>query len=246
MTILNRAPFRTAALLLVILVPWSASPVVGGDADVLRDWSLQIGEIDRLLLDSRWKKALRSSEGLTGEMVNRIVRGSAAREYLGNVVMRQAIAYSGIGEVDNATWTTQVALQILPSLVDFPLERYGQVGMRLHSVEVRKLGDSLQPQDVTADSKPSADAKITPPRRITGRKPDYPWAKRTSIGFDVVVEVILGVDGVPRHPVIKKSDGEFTAVYAVLNEMREWRFRPGKLNDEIVEVLYTLKAKFRP
>ena len=165
-TIPNGTAFRTAALLLAILLPWSAAPVNGDDADVLRDWSLRIGEIDRLLLESQWQKALRSSEELTNEMVNRIVRGSAAREYLGNAVMRQAIAFSGIGEIDNATWTFQVALQILPSLVDFPLELYGQEGNRLQAVEVRKLGDSLQPHDATADSRPPANAKIIPPKRI--------------------------------------------------------------------------------
>ncbi len=238
--------FRKVALLLALLLPWSAAPVDGDDADVLRDWSIRIGEIDRLLLESQWKRALRSSEELTNEMVNRIVRGSAAREYLGNAVVRQAVAFSGIGEIDNATWTMQVALQILPSLADFPLDRYGLEGNRLQTVEVRKLGDRLQPKDVTADSRPPTDAKITPPKRIKGRKPDYPWAKRTTSEFDVVVEVILGKDGVPRHPVIEKSDGEFTAVFAVLNEMREWRFRPGKLNDEIVEILYILTATFRP
>ena len=82
--------------------------------------------------------------------------------------------------------------------------------------------------------------------KIKGRNPVFPRAKRTGSEFHVIVEVLLGKDGVPRHPVIEKSDGEFTAVYAVLSEMREWRFKPGRLDGEFVEVIYILQTTFRP
>lgn len=245
MLIPNRI-FRFSTTLIVAVTLLAPSTLFGDQAVTLEKWNREIDVIDSLLLDSEWKKARRKSQTLLGEMIKRVVRGSGARVYLGQVAIRQAVAFSGEGEADDAAWTMQVALQVLPSLREFPLDQYGSAGEKLENITVRMPGERPESEKDRPRTLFPDGAEIKPLKRIRGINPEFPWAKRSGSAFHVVVEVIVGIDGVPRHPVITKADGEYTAVCAVLNMMRDWRYRPVHVNGQPTEAFFDLKVRFNP
>jgi protein TonB len=61
----------------------------------------------------------------------------------------------------------------------------------------------------------------------------------------IVVETILGEDGVPRHPlVLTQGEGVPAMKYVALHSLREWRFEPARLEGKPVKVYYVLTVNF--
>ncbi len=226
---------------------------------VFEIWEVEIKKIDELL-QKHPKAAYKRSSKLLDEMRDRLINGPATGHFLGSALSRKALAAYGLGEEAEAVWQWQVALQLFPELEKSTLAAYGEAGAFLKHHPVRKsseregyldemlseedlvnLGLTLEPFDFP--SEPNDVNLILPPKKLKAPSPVFPRAR---LGTQALVEIeaIVGLDGAVREPVVIRAEGELTVVYAALDAMRKWTFRPATSNGRPIESLYTLTVHF--
>ena len=84
-----------------------------------------------------------------------------------------------------------------------------------------------------------------PPTRIESPLPEFPDGRAfRGLQVDVVVEVVVGIDGVPREPLILESKGEHTLVWATLEALQRWRFEPGRRDGVAEPSLFKLTTSY--
>jgi TonB family protein len=86
--------------------------------------------------------------------------------------------------------------------------------------------------------------RVLPPRLIHRVNPEYPAAlRRSGVKGAVEIEALIGTDGVPREVKVVKSDHPALSPLA-LNAVKRWRFRPGTLDGEPVDVIFRTTLNF--
>ena len=60
----------------------------------------------------------------------------------------------------------------------------------------------------------------------------------------VIVEVVVGQDGLPRNPRIVFRKGAVPFLFSTLDAVRKWKFEPAKLNGTPVAVIYNLTVNY--
>jgi protein TonB len=84
---------------------------------------------------------------------------------------------------------------------------------------------------------------IEPPRKIKDVAPTYPtgaWTSRTRGA--VLVEVVIGADGLVHNAKVLRSIPLLDQ--AAIDAVRQWEFRPAKLNGVAVAVIVTILVQF--
>lgn len=234
------APLRwVPALALVAL----AAGVGARPANVFDGWIEEVRRIDSLLVGGEHRRAEKASRRLANEIADLLIDAEGARELLGTVAGMRAVAVSGLGDARRAEWFWYVAQQIHPGVVRLDLSRFGPAGMVLDALPPASGRAPLPPR--ARQVSPTGPDRSTPPRLISQREPRFPPAKRINRDLSVVVDAVIGTDGLPRQPLITEATGELTLVYAVLEAMSDWRFEPATENGEPVESVYVLTVTFR-
>lgn len=114
----------------------------------------------------------------------------------------------------------------------------------------------LEPRDAaetTAEGAQSSDSQhayrvggdVKAPILIDRVEPVYPAsARHDGISGIVILEVIIGRDGRVKNAIVIKGLPEGLSESAV-DAVRQWKFKPGTLNGEPVEVIFNLTINFR-
>ena len=90
------------------------------------------------------------------------------------------------------------------------------------------------------------DGRLSPPRAKFSPDPDYPEeVRRTRLEGTVVLQIVVGVDGIPRHILVTKPLGHGLDEEAV-RAVQRWRFDPAKLRHKPVPVKVNVQVHFRP
>jgi TonB family protein len=119
--------------------------------------------------------------------------------------------------------------------------------------ELRALAAATRTADIAAlgDQKPATDpvfkigAGVQAPRVKTKIDPQYSEAARLiKQNGAVVLSVIIGPDGKPRHVQLLRSLG-FGLDESAANSVLQWTFEPGAKNNEPVNVTATIEVNFR-
>jgi TonB family protein len=89
-------------------------------------------------------------------------------------------------------------------------------------------------------------AGITVPRLLRQVQPNYTdAARRAKIAGTVLVEAVIGTDGVPRSMrIIRSLDDQFGLDQEALKAAAQWRFEPGTRDGQPVPVMVTLEMTF--
>jgi protein TonB len=79
---------------------------------------------------------------------------------------------------------------------------------------------------------------------IDAPKPTYPdWAREAGIEGKVILRVLVGTDGFPKQVVV--ASGSKALAEAARDAVRRWRFEPGLVGKEPVEVWVEVPVTFR-
>ncbi len=212
-------------------------------AKTLKNWNHQLLEVDEFLHLGKGQKAYKSVGRLLRRMTDQFVSGPDVDRFLGMATLLKAVAAYQIGRQDEALWHWQVAVQLFPQVAEYQLLEYGEAGSLLKSQPLPKAHPSSV-QRFVEQAGASSTSEMQPPRSIFKPRPHLPAAKRGSGRLSVVVNAIIDRDGEVREPIIIDAGGELTLVYATLDAMRRWRFKPASIDGEPVETIYRLEMNY--
>lgn len=91
------------------------------------------------------------------------------------------------------------------------------------------------------------DADVTMPKILTKIEPKYPAsARKAKLSGEIVLEVILGADGVPHAPtVVSMTPGTEELAAAAVDAVMRWRYAPATLDGEPVPVYFRVTVQFK-
>jgi TonB family protein len=145
----------------------------------------------------------------------------------------------GQGRIEEGVWHWQVAQQLFPGVAEIDLARFGPDAASLAEHPPRI------PQEEAAGPRAGTAGIFVPPKRLESPLPRFPSGRALKgLKVDVVVQVVVGVDGRPREPVILDSRGEVTLVYSALDALSGWVFEPGQRDGVAEPALYKLTVTF--
>lgn len=224
-------------------------------------WQNRLREVGELLEQEKWNRARRKASNLCEEMSERVIGGFEAHR--GSCLALRAVARMATGEEEDARWDWELAQQLWDTLGPEFVAGFGEVGARLNAVaESGAAGDAADQafpaDDPYGSGEPHqenlpaictmplcAGEKVQPPNLIKKVEPDYPHGARVGQKEDfVIVMVVVGTDGRPRHPRILKTSPAATLTYRALEALRQWRFEPARVGGRAVDVFYSLTVNF--
>ncbi|GEM_PF-4381555 len=192
------------------------------------------------------RRALRGCEDLRMAFTERLLGNDISAKFFGYTLFFESIAEFRLGRLDNAVWDWQVAQSILPELTAKSYRNFSDaedflVDNRLPAT----IGDSLTPGGENNHAPCTGRSSLKPLKPIRRIMPEFPpGAALTGFKGTVVVEVVVGTDGVPRTPRLIESSGVTTADAVALLALRDWRFRPARCGDEPIESTYRLAVEY--
>ncbi len=224
----------TPVLLLGTVPAWiAAPPLAATDQAVL----LLMAKVERRLEAGEWTAAERALEKLGWEIAQR--DDDDARPLLGRVAAGRALAYAGLGRGEEALWYWNIAQNLDPELragARFP--SFGAAGLFFAGKSLRPAGE-MPPGLRTPEAAPNED--FVPPGPLFVPVPEAPpdLRRRGWASDRLRVEVLVGVDGRIRSPVV--LEGELPGkIYLGLGALREWSFAPALAAKQPVDALVTL------
>ena len=219
-------------------VSWaSSSPAQQDSGGRPEEWRSRLLGIGDRLLAEEWVQAEKQAVALASEMAEQIVGGSGVDMMFGMVTTYRALALSGQQRHDEAIWYWQVAQQLFPQVKELDLSRFGPWAgaLQLHAPRQPGIKSDLSDQG----------GEFVAPRRLSSPTPRFSSGRAfRGLEVDVVLQVIVGVDGRPSQPLILESRGEPTLVWAALEALREWTFEPASRDGVPEPVLYKLTVSF--
>jgi len=225
-----------------LVLLWLCSAVLSSQeraAGLVDGWQRELRRIGAALMQGEFVAAEEGSVALGDEMADHIVGGVGADLLFGITTAYRAVALVGQGRIEEGVWHWQVAQQLFPGVAEIGLERFGPDAARLAQHPPRVA------QGMDASRQRMAAGTFVPPRRLESPRPRFPSGRALrGLKVDVVVQVIIGVDGHPREPLILDSRGETALVYSALNALSRWVFEPGRRDGVPEPALYKLTVSF--
>lgn len=234
-----------SALILMGLAPaLLAAPAAPprDDPAALQNWIDRISSADEQVRAGDYRGAKRHIDRLLDETSQRIHSGGGVGELLGMAAAVRALAEAGLGNERDALWDWQIARVMAPRFESLDLAAYGQAGRFLQEAATGLPDEAKRNEWDAVEDRGRQD--VTAPVKLRGPKPSYPAARLVNCLEDVLVaQTVIGEDGATHFPTILSSPSE-VASFAVLDVLREWRFKPAQVKGEPVAVVFRLTAHF--
>lgn len=227
---------RTAGLLAAGVVLWMLCGVLpagaqggGRSSEVVGAWERRLTAADSLIREGKWKKALRESEKLLGEMKETLGGGQAAALLVARAEAVRALSRAGLGEEAAALWDWQVAVALAPAFGELDLAPYGPAGAKIAA-----LRSASAPDETPAGSITRA------PEKDKGKSIQYPRAKLAPCELTPVeVSALVGIDGLPRQPDLD-PEADVVLGFVALEALRSWKFEPAQAAGKPAVARFTL------
>lgn len=244
-----RKPYLVAAIAAVGLAAtgswaWARSPLRGVERPgLVVNWKKRLGEANEHLIQSNWKKGEVIADSVLREMRSRIVSGDGSGPLLASALFFRAVAKAGLGDLDSAAWDFGTAQTLHPEYSEVDLQSYGDIAK---AMEPWRYSNGSPPLFDQASRPDAASApEVTPPRKLDGNEPVYPYAKaQNCVQQPIVVKVIIDERGIPKYPSVVDGTDPVLAL-AAFDALRTWRFAPALRNGEPIPVFFTLSVNFR-
>ena len=212
-------------------------PATAAEDRTLTRWAADLDATAAFLKAGRYGRAVPRLKRLADEMVQLLGPGTGAARVLAATISQRALAEAGLGNLDDALWYWHVAIGIDPRFLQADLSEFGEPGRYLQA-------NSLPPRELELIGPP--DPFIEPPKIRKRPRLVYPvGAKYFEVQGQLVVEVVLGVDGRPRYPRVLQPLPAPTLTFVALDAVRQWRFEPARLRGQAVDVYYTLTVNWK-
>lgn len=203
-------------------------------------WTKRLQEAEAELRAGNGKKTEKIASLLARDMMDDILFGESAGQWLGTACLMRALGAAQQGKSTEAVWHWHVAQHLYPTVRTYDLSPYGAAGELLMASPIRPPAVAGLPRigDETSDG-------ISPPKEIFAPFAVYPYAK-TDLGAElrIPVECRVGEDGRLSHPLVASEETRPTFLFAVLDALREWKLEPARLNGEPVAVLHRVEVTF--
>lgn len=221
----------------------SAIRVAAAPLDPGERWRQQLADSATHLKAGEFDQALKVAERVIRDMRERLGPGQGATEILGIAITHKALALAGKGDREQALWWWHAVLSMYPPFAKSDLSAFGEPGAFLTA------NRELRPApEVSSEAKASESGKerITPPRVLKKVTPDFPYgALWFGVEGKLIVEIVIGTDGKLTAPRIVQPLPAPTLTYAALDAVRRWRFEPGKLDGQVVPVIFELTINYK-
>lgn len=235
---------KRPAWLLLLTVLLAGAPLPAQE----QEWREKLSAIDRSLRATEYSDAAARARKLTAEMLPDLGTGPAAAYTLAVTTALRAIAEEGRGDHEAAAWFWQSAQQIFPDVIEADTSPYGEPARHLKELPLRQLSDRENLRRLSENLYVLEGIDPTgfePPTLLHRPKVEFPEKlRRMGIEESYEVEVVLGLDGRCREPVVVTPVSSPAMAFVVLESLRETRFTPAKAQGEPVRAYYTLKVTF--
>jgi len=231
-------PLSMRVLALLALL-FSASVASAADP-VSESWQKKTRANIQRLERGEHAAALKVANGVVRDMFYRLGPGTTETQSFSIALTHKALALAGLGRKDEALWNWHIALNLYPGLAKTDLSKFGEAGkLLLANTELRKRDDV---QRIVEGQTP---ANVTAPvlkKRVTPTYPEAAW--QFGVSGITVVEVLVDRDGNIRSPLVLKALPAPTITYATLEALRQWKFEPGRLDGQPVDMVFNLTVNF--
>src|SRR6185503_2637314 len=208
---------------------------------LLLQWKDRLQVANTSLKSGNWKKGRDIADSVLREMRDRIASGDASGDLLAVAYMFRAIGEAGLADVESAAWDFGLAQTLYPAYGKVDLQPYGAAGELLTH---RRYVDGA-PSDPALHHTALGGRSVDPPRKVSGRSPDYPLAKAAAcIEQKIVVRSVINEQGKPESPSLPPGTDPVLGV-AALDAVKTWRFAPATLDGKPVRVVFELSVNFR-
>ena len=229
---------KTALRFFLLILLIAPQALAGYTKDVLNSWRGRMGEARSLLEQGEYHDALRISNKLIREMVERLGPGDGSSELFGIVLTYKALAHAGLNDSRDALWYWQLVRSLYPKLAGNDWSSCGA------PAEFLKQNGELAPPESTKDL---SNAQITPPSVTKKIRPKYPeGAQAFGVSGPLIVEVVITRDGRIISPRIVQALPAPTLSFAALEALKKWQVEPAKANGEPVDVVFQLTVNYKP
>jgi outer membrane biosynthesis protein TonB len=211
---------KTRVSMLALLLLY-AGAIFGALED---QWRREQHLIETQLAKKHFSAARGAAIRLTRTMLDNLGTGAEAHTLLAKSSALRASAEEGMGNADDASWYRDVAAAL---------------------DEHRRPADAetSRSEPIVSAEKLSA-ANATPPRVTHRNVLARPEIIRYIGASTVIVGVVIGTDGLARHPRIVSSPAPSLS-YIAIEALREWRFQPAAIDGKPAAVLFNLTITFR-
>lgn len=224
-------------LALVFLMSCAGSALAANP--VAEQWMRQLDESSDALKRGDPARSLKIANRLIRDMMEKLGPGDGAMRIFGTAVTHKALAHAGLGQKDDALWYWHVVLGLYPSFAESDLTMFGEAGKFL--AENRKVREKTEVKD-PKPLKPNS----TPPKVRKRVEPKWPrGAHYFGTSGRIVLEMIITKEGTVTAPRIESALPAPTLSYSALEAVRQWRFEPGKIDGEPVDVIFNLTINFK-
>jgi TonB family protein len=203
----------------------------------LVDWTSRLKVADGQIRAGEFDAARLRVDAVLSEMREVVASGEGAGALFGLPLVLRAVARAGAGDLDGAAWDWAIAEALAADVRAVDLAAYGVAGERL--IARRRAETAAQ----RAPSPPPPPA--VPPRKLSGPPIAYPRAASLACAEgNLVVDVVVDPDGVPRRPRVATTPGNAALLLAGLEAVRDGRYRPGEIDGRPAAMDWTVKVAF--
>jgi TonB family protein len=196
-------------------------------------WRSEVNQSAATLRTGNYANSLKAADHVLSLMVERLGAGGADDEMLATAVAHKALAYAGLGKVNEALWYWYIAQEISPVVAKSDLSSFGAPG------------EFLKRHPFSEDDR-LGGRRDTPARVLKQEMPRFPaGASRFGIAGDLVVQIVIDKNGQPTLPHIVRALPAPTLSFVALEALKHWQFEPARRNGEPVPMLFDLTVHYK-
>lgn len=215
-------------------------------------WKDRGSEIEAQVRSGNFKKAESSANGLLRDLKDKLTGGPDAGRILAMPLSLRALARVGLKREDDGLWDYQMATVLWPSLAKVRLSEYGPTGIRLAQIVEEATQDETELAQRTSIVGPGGNSanggqEITPPKALEKDGIEFPVSLRFAMkSGQAVIELLVDEEGRPHAPQIHGDSSQNALfLFAAMDGVRDWRFRPAMLEGKPIACGYSLTVNYR-
>jgi len=126
------------------------------------------------------------------------------------------------------------------------IQRLNQLIARLSVTQAAATPETRAPATATRSaSSVDTDGSVSPPRILTRKEPVYPVnARRLRVEGTVLLNVLVGVDGMVREVKVLEAEGGKLLSPAAVDAVRQWTFTPATRGGQPVQCWHKVPIRF--
>jgi hypothetical protein len=221
--------------LLILLISSAILTFPATGAELLPAWQDSIQEAERLIQAGEYEQANRIAEKAANKILFGFANAEDAAYTLGVIAILRALAAVGQGDPEHGIWLWHTALSLDPSLEDFGLEPYGELGQLLARSPLKSHDDLDIPEPRQFARARYKSARIKPDIKLKALR------HQGNVGY--IVKVVVTEAGIPSRPAAftrcsPKPCSIRSGLYLILDGIWNGEIEPARLDGKPILGFY--------